>query len=178
MCEAIECCLSGPHSRPGPTCAKLPNSVNHPESKSRVLACVHRPGIQGLNAVCEMHWLGKRSLQDCCCSIPELRIAVNQLLAQLNASCPTAQSHCRRDTSSPDRPAYSGTASDTIAGTLGDWEPNDHKALILSCLHPDLDIAQCLTHNNLSTSTMRHFCRQHGRACQPSSHKGESPRCK
>lgn len=70
-----------------------------------MLACVHRPGVQGLNAVCEMHWLRKRSLQDCCCSIPEARIVVNKLLAQLSASCPTEQSYRSRNASSPNRPA-------------------------------------------------------------------------
>ncbi len=52
-----------------------------------------------------MHWLRKRSLQDCCCSIPEARIVINKLLAQLSASCPTEQSYRSRNASSPDRPA-------------------------------------------------------------------------
>ena len=69
-----------------------------------MLACIHRPGIQGFNAVCEMRWLRKRSLQDCGCSIPEARVVVNKLLAQLSASCPTKESYCRRDATSPDRP--------------------------------------------------------------------------
>ena len=106
-CKGPECCLSGLQSWPARTAQACQRIEDRPESKSRVLACIHRPGIQGLNAVGEMCWLGERSLQDCCCSIPEARIVVNELLTQLSASCPAGESHCRRNASSPDRPAHS-----------------------------------------------------------------------
>ena len=96
--------VSGLQTQPAKSAQACQHGEDRPESKSRVLACVRRPGIEGLNAVCEMRWLRKRSLQDCCCSIPEARVVVNKLLTQLSASCPTEQGYRRRNASSPDRP--------------------------------------------------------------------------